>query len=229
MDVDRSKPGLVERRSHFVMAVDALLAQDGDTRAVADLQVDLGEIVLRIESQLRRQAGIGDVEDAVEFLLGAIRVVAQRLHLVAGFGPGTLQIDPLFTQHALGVAGDADFVPVVQGTDKVIRHAASTQDRRHLSAVIATDLDQRAEFLVEQYLDHIFKVAAGHQIRALFAAIDIAGLGVETNTVEIERYAAPAGEGHFASSNEEGRHRNGRGRRAAGRRDSVFARRRTGP
>jgi hypothetical protein len=32
MDVDRSKAGLVEGRSHFVMAVDALLAQDGDAR-----------------------------------------------------------------------------------------------------------------------------------------------------------------------------------------------------
>jgi hypothetical protein len=77
MDVDRSKTGLVESGCHFVMAVDALLTQDGDTRPVAHLQIDLGEIFLRIESQLRRQAGIGDVENAVEFLLGTIRVVAQ--------------------------------------------------------------------------------------------------------------------------------------------------------
>jgi hypothetical protein len=39
--------------------------------------IDLGEVVLRIEAELRRQAGIAGVEDAVEFLLGAARVVAQ--------------------------------------------------------------------------------------------------------------------------------------------------------
>jgi hypothetical protein len=78
MHVDRSEAGAVEGGGHFVMAVDALLAQDGDARPAADcLQIDLGEIFLRIESQLRRQAGIGEVEDAVEFLLGAARVVAQ--------------------------------------------------------------------------------------------------------------------------------------------------------
>jgi hypothetical protein len=38
MHVDRSKAGLVEGGSHFVMAVDALLAQDGDARPAADLR-----------------------------------------------------------------------------------------------------------------------------------------------------------------------------------------------
>ncbi len=109
--------------------------------------INLGEIVLRIEGQLRRQAGIGDVEDAVEFLLGATRVVAHGLHLVAGLGPGTLQVDTLLTQHALGVAGDADFVPLVQRTDEVIRHAAGTQDGRDQCAVGTADLDQGARAL----------------------------------------------------------------------------------
>ena len=43
------------------------------------------------------------VEDAVEFLLGAARVVAQGLHLVAGFRPGALQVDARFAQQLLAL------------------------------------------------------------------------------------------------------------------------------
>jgi hypothetical protein len=75
-----------------------------------------------------------------------------------------LQVDTLFAQHALGVAGDADFVPFVQGADEVIRHTQGTQDRRDLFAVGAADLDQGAEFFVEQGADDIFEIAAGQQV-----------------------------------------------------------------
>ena len=172
MHVDRGKAGLVEGGGHFVMAVDALLAQDGNARTTADLRVNLSEILLRIEGQLRRQAGIGDVEDAVEFLLGAARVVAHGLHLVAGLGPGTLQVNALFTQHALGVAGDADFVPFVHGAHEVVRHTAGTQNRRDLFTVGTTDLDQGTEFFVEQGAHDVFEIAAGQQVRTLLGAID---------------------------------------------------------
>ncbi len=93
----------------------------------AELQIDLGEVVLRIEADLRRQAGIAGIEDAVELLLGAVRVIAQRLHLVAGFRPGALQVDALFTQQFLGVADDADFVPLVEHADEMVRQAGFAQ------------------------------------------------------------------------------------------------------
>ena len=169
----------------------------------AEFAVNLREIVLRIKGQLRRQAGIGDVEDAVEFLLGATRVVAHGLHLVAGLGPGTLQVDTLLTQHALGVTGDADFVPLVHRTDEVVRHATGTQDGRNQCAVGPADLDQGAQLFVEQRANDMLEIATGQQVGQLFRTINIASPGVVADAVEIERHTAARGEGHFAGSDKQ--------------------------
>jgi hypothetical protein len=51
-----------------------------------------------------RQARVAGIEDAVVLLLGTFRVVAQPLQLEAGFRPGALQIDALFTPAAVAAA-----------------------------------------------------------------------------------------------------------------------------
>ena len=92
MDVDGVEAGAIERRRHLDLAVDALLAQDRDARARAAAGAQRrGDVVVRIEGQVRRQAGIVGADAAGLLLVGAGRIVAQRLHRVRGLRPEAAQ------------------------------------------------------------------------------------------------------------------------------------------
>ena len=82
----------------------------------------------------------------------------------------------------------------------MVRQPGVAQLLGDAGTVFALDLDQRADFFVEQGTDDVFEVAAGHQVGALFGAIDIERLGVEADTVEVQGHAAAAGKGHFGGS-----------------------------
>ena len=78
---DGSEAGAIEHRRHLDLTVDALLAQDRDLGPRAARDVRRGNILGRIERQLREQARdpCGSSVRCALFL-GARRVVAQRLH-----------------------------------------------------------------------------------------------------------------------------------------------------
>src|SRR5258706_9754157 len=82
--VEGVEPGALKRRCHFDLTVDSLLTQHRDARPrhVHERGRDVGRC---IESQMRRDARVFRIEDAREFLLRALRIVAQTLHLERRF------------------------------------------------------------------------------------------------------------------------------------------------
>ena len=78
VDVDGLEAGVLEGGGHFDVAVDALLAQDGDARRLADGHLWL---FVGVEGDLEVHAGVGGVARDVVLLLRAGGVVADRLHL----------------------------------------------------------------------------------------------------------------------------------------------------
>jgi hypothetical protein len=101
--VDRVETGTVERRRHFHLTVDALLTQDGNLWANAFLDVRRGDVLVDVVAQLDAQARVVFFQQHVEFLLGAVGVVAQALDLVAGLGPLALQQAALAFEHGVAV------------------------------------------------------------------------------------------------------------------------------
>jgi hypothetical protein len=133
VDVDRGKAGGVERGGHLDLAVDALLAQHRDARALAGRNEGRGDIGIDIEARRVAQAGIAGVGVLGELLLGARRVVAQLRHFVAGARPGALQLGArlvenhlVAAQHAhavarIGLADDIEFAAQA-GIDEGLHH-----------------------------------------------------------------------------------------------------------
>jgi hypothetical protein len=81
--VDRAETGAVEGRSHLHLAVDALLAQDGNLRAHAFLDEGAAMSSLTSKLSLTDRPGLSS-SSSTSNLLGAVGVVAQALDLVAG-------------------------------------------------------------------------------------------------------------------------------------------------
>ena len=93
MDVERVEPGAVEARCHLVLAVHALLAQDGEPRPRTSVDERCRHIGCGGVGERGRQARIAIVEQGVVFLTRADRVVAQALHRLAEFRPSAVQVD----------------------------------------------------------------------------------------------------------------------------------------
>ena len=98
--VDRLEAGAVERRRHLDLAVDALLAQDGDARAALRCAIGRGDVFCGSKVKLQRAGPDRHASRMRSYSsLRAFRVVAQRLHAVGGLGPGALQVDALLREH----------------------------------------------------------------------------------------------------------------------------------
>ena len=92
MHVDGFEPGAIEGGRHLDLPVHPLLAQDRDARARAAAGAERrGDVLVRIERQMRRQAGIVGTHAAGLLLVGAGRIVAQRLHRVRRLRPEAAQ------------------------------------------------------------------------------------------------------------------------------------------
>ena len=87
MHVDGIKAGTMERCRHFNVRVYALLAQHRDLRTRAGGNIRRRDILIDIEGELHVEARIGIVGFRLVLLVGALRVIAQTLHLPGGFRP----------------------------------------------------------------------------------------------------------------------------------------------
>ncbi len=88
--IHRLEAGPVEGRGHLQVAVHPLLPQDGHPGAMPAHR----RRPVRVEAEPGMQAGIGVIGQRLELLGGAVGVVAQRLHPVAGLLPEGLQLGP---------------------------------------------------------------------------------------------------------------------------------------
>ena len=181
--VNRLEAGMVEGRRHFHMAIDALLAQDSHARAhtgldSAFLNQRRSDVVVDIEGRTGRQPRIAQVEQAVELALGGLGVVAQRLHPVAGLGPGTLGHGAGGFQQRLFEQRHADLIVVTRpGDDATGFEPGGGELRQHEFGVLTVDLNDRAQLLGEQRIDRAD--------------------GVVGQPVELNLEPATAGEGHL--------------------------------
>src|SRR5579875_54373 len=90
VDVDGGEPGAVEGVGHLVLAVDALLAEDGDAGA-CDVEERRTYALGEVEGHLHGEAGTIGVVEQRELLGGAGRVVAEGGDVEAGLGPKLVQ------------------------------------------------------------------------------------------------------------------------------------------
>ena len=90
--VYRLESGLIKRPSHFSLAVDALLAEDGDLGPLRGVRREAWW--KRINALAHRKTGILLIGQRLEGLARAVGVVAQRGQPVAGLGPGLVQLHP---------------------------------------------------------------------------------------------------------------------------------------
>ena len=201
--------GLRHGVGHLDMRVDALLAQDRDLGAHAAGDEGGGDVLLDVEGRQPVQALAGRAGQRM-LLVRAGRVVA-----IAGDAPGhlvplLLQLVERRGEDLLGVAPDLGLLRVVGLADDVrdLRQAVRAQRLQDGVAVGGGDLQQHAQFLVEQGLERQF-LAARADLRGpvlgvahLGAAVaDAVALGDQH--VDIEADAALAGKAHFQRRGEE--------------------------
>ena len=130
-----------------------MLAQDGDL-GLGAFALDEGrsDVFVEVEAEFDVQAGILLRAQSVEFCLRAGRVVAQRLHVVAGFRPGLEQTSTFLVKHRHAFAQDAHTVFTVGCADDIELVAQTCCKTRvhHRTGIRPTHLNYCAEFLVEQ-------------------------------------------------------------------------------
>ena len=105
--VHRLEAGAVEAGRHLHLAVHALLAQDSHTRARARVHVGRCNVFFGVVRQVLEQTRVFGIGQCRKRFIGAGRVVAPALNLVAGSGPRLMQRSPLFVeQHGGALAYD---------------------------------------------------------------------------------------------------------------------------
>ena len=151
MHVDGLESDAVECCRHLDLAVDALLAQNRNSRprGIYEWRRDIGS---RIERQVRRDAGISGIEDAVVFLLRALRIIALPLHVESCFGPRAVQFHPGCGEKRRAIRGNREFAGGLHATDAAAcgSQPCLGQYLQHLRAVGAPHLNYGAKFLVEK-------------------------------------------------------------------------------
>ncbi len=93
MHVVGVEAGAVERRRHLDLAVHALLAQDRERGRAPVAMYGAATSSAGSNVSLRREAGIRGIEQALVFLVGRVRVVAQPLQRVRRRRPRAMKID----------------------------------------------------------------------------------------------------------------------------------------
>ena len=77
MHIVRGETGALANGRGLDVAVDALLAQDGERRACAARHVGGGDVLLGIEAERDRQAGVRFRALRAELLVRTLRLIAQ--------------------------------------------------------------------------------------------------------------------------------------------------------
>ena len=111
MHINGIEAGTMKGRRHFNLAIHALLPQNRDLRTHTGGDQGRSHIRTDIKADNRLNTPVSHIQQSVEFLPGAVRIITQGLHPVRCLGPGALQINAGFGQGQLPV--DRDFNPVV--------------------------------------------------------------------------------------------------------------------
>src|SRR5687768_4491853 len=182
------------------MAIYALLAQNRDSWAGPCMNVGRGDVMLHVETQLRIQTGIANIEYAIVLLLRAFRVVAQLLHPVSGFRPGAMQVNALFRKYRLIVAQKPDFISVINvANDKTqVTQTLFRQYSQHIPAIASLYLDHCTQFFVKQNRQDTLHESSTQCFRFAFAAIDICRQRIETQLIQVDAYARVSRKSHLA-------------------------------
>jgi hypothetical protein len=198
--VDRGKAGLVHHPRRLDVRVDALLAQDRHARTHAGVEERRRHVLARVERQHRRDAGIGLVEQAVVFGVGAGRVVAQARDAPAGLAPQAVQGAALLAVDGAGVAREFDHAALVRLADDMAAGAqlVFAQHVHHRALVLVPHLDHRAQFFGEQRAQGQLVAALGHLAGPVLGVAPVGGvLAFHRQDVEVDRHAAAAGKRHL--------------------------------
>ena len=113
-------------------------------------RVGRGDVVGGVERDERREAGIAVVEDAVVFLLGRLRIVAQRLHQPRRLAPRAVQRDARVAEEDSAPRTHPDLRrplrtrPTTRASRPCVRR--TSRPRRRPSS----DLDDGAQFFGEE-------------------------------------------------------------------------------
>ena len=152
MDVDGVEARAIERRGHLDLPVHALLPQDRDARTCPRRDERRRDVVRRIEPDVRMQAGVREIVDAGEFLVGARRVVAQLLDRVADRRPVLLECRTGGREDLLAALEDAQIAFLVDHADLVdaCAQAGLGEGFAHDLQIVGAHLHDSTEFLVEE-------------------------------------------------------------------------------
>ncbi len=112
----RTETGGVEGPGHLDMSVHTLLPQYRHLGAHAGIDHGGSDVVLGIKGQRGRETGVVRPGDLIEFLLGALAVVPQRLNTKTGLRPGLLQGNAGLIQQWRTILADGHLQTVVGRT-----------------------------------------------------------------------------------------------------------------
>src|SRR5690606_36537371 len=140
MHIDSAETSTVESRGHLNLTVNPLFTQDSNRGTHTTINEGRGNIFLRIVGQLNAQSGI-ILQQALKLLFVAVRVIAQRLHTVAGFRPEALQNHARLIENHFTVLLDMQPVFIIRLTDYLHAVSAGINKTGHYRrGMIATHL-----------------------------------------------------------------------------------------
>ncbi|KAH3668947.1 hypothetical protein OGAPHI_002702 [Ogataea philodendri] len=150
---DRVKAGLLETPCHLLLTVNTLLSQNGNLRTVG--QRGELEIVLWIVCELVSQTRVLVVQNGLELLVSALRVVSELLHVVGSERPNLLQFTSRLGQNGIAVIRNSNLLLSIKhrlsdNRNKRLRHAGSCQNLHKIGVLISLDLEHSSKLLIEQ-------------------------------------------------------------------------------
>ena len=148
MHIHRSKSRPVERRRHFEVAVDPLLAQDGNLWLGTRVDEGCTYIQCWIEAQRRTETRVS-CGDLGIFAISTGRVIPQTLHLITGLSPLLLQGGAVTRHYELTRVTQANGLLSDRATDFLHAKAPRANrinDARHLAI---RNLHQHAQLFIE--------------------------------------------------------------------------------
>jgi hypothetical protein len=122
-------------------------ATDG---ARAGRDVRRRDVLRGVERQLRREAGVAGIEDAVVFVVGGLRLVAQPLHRVRRGRPRAVQVDARRVEQRLPPPEDPNALARCGHADRSGGDACGLRRENHFRRVLEPHLHDGPQFFGEQ-------------------------------------------------------------------------------
>ena len=144
MHINRFKTGLVHDIRCFNVRVNTLLAQDRYAWSHTASDERCRYILGHIKTDMRRDTGVGLIQQAVILGIGTGRVVAQTSDTPAGLAPETVQGSAWLLVNDFGIARELDHMAIIQFADDMAARA-QTMLAQHI---------HRFRFLLSAYLNY---------------------------------------------------------------------------